>query len=668
MLVPIVSVVGRPNVGKSTLFNKIIGKRVSIVDDFPGVTRDGVCSFAEWNGKKFILVDTAGFNLDCKSSDILKKVQEKTQDYIQKSDAIIFVVDVKSKVTDWDFEIAKILKKSNKKVFLSVNKCDSLEELPSSFYEFYSLFKEDIFAISAVHGHGVADLLDCVVKNFKDNSYSRYDLDDEDSIKIAVLGKPNVGKSSLINKLLGEERLIVSEISGTTRDAIDVTIKYNDKEFTFIDTAGIRKKSKISENVEHYSILRSFMSVDRADIVILVIDALSAFTEQELKIAGYIKKKYKSSIIAINKWDLIKDKNDNKINSFIQNLKQHFKFISYSPHVFISAKTGHNLKNLYELIDMVDRESKKRFTTGILNEMLSYFLSKMPTPTKKGKKLKIYYITQISCKPPTFTIFVNDKKILHFSYIRYLENQIRKEFCFKGSPLKFIIKENKKYDWGDFLFLKIFVIFMSCVLGYIIASFNFAIFISEKFYNKNIKSLGSQNAGTTNMFANFGKVPALVTLIGDVLKGFLAILITHFMSFKLFSVTGLIYIEYLVLIFAVLGHIFPVFHNFKGGKGIAVTAGGMLFIDIKVIIALITIFLIVLKFSRIVSLGSLSCSIFYPIITFFFNYFNNKISTKTTLICTIYTTLISIILIFAHKKNIKRIIDKKERKIGKWGF
>ncbi len=363
MLIPIVSVVGRPNVGKSTLFNKIVGKKISIVDDLPGVTRDGVYSLTDWDGIKFVLIDTGGFELNCKQDGILNKVQEKTKDCIKKSDAIIFVVDIRSGVTDLDFEIAKILKKSGKKVFLSVNKCDSTGDLPSSFYEFYSLFKKDVFAVSAVHGHGVGDLLDCITKSFNnfndDKTNSKHDFnadvsvndvnlneDNDNSIKIAVLGKPNVGKSSLVNKLLGEDKLIVSDISGTTRDAIDVTIKHGDKELIFIDTAGVRRKSRVSENIEYYSVLRSFISVERADIVILVIDAVCAFTEQELKIAGYIKKKFKSSIIAINKWDLIENKSENDVNKFIQNLNQHFKFMSYSPYIFISAKTGHNLKNL----------------------------------------------------------------------------------------------------------------------------------------------------------------------------------------------------------------------------------------------------------------------------------------------------------------------------------
>ena len=441
MIEPIVTIIGRPNVGKSTLFNKIIGKRKSIVDNSPGVTRDSVISHGEWNGKSFIVVDTAGFeNITKTSGYIMKELNTKIKYYVEQSNVIIFVVEIKSGIVSLDIEISNFLKKSGKTVLLCVNKCDSIGSLPDEFYEFYSLFQNNIFPVSAIHGNGFGDLLDCVAENLP--SFEKIEKENSDNIKVAIVGKPNVGKSSMLNKMLGEEKILVSDIAGTTRDSIDVLIKNNGKNFIFIDTAGIRKKSKIKESVEHYSVLRSFSSIERADVVIVVLDATLGAVEQDLKIAGYVKEKGKSSIIAINKSDLL-EKNKGFIENYVKRLDEKFNFMRYSPKIFISAKTGEKLKKLYGLIEEVNSQANLRLTTGMLNELLSYAISKVQPPSKKGKRLKIFYITQVSCKPPTFIIFVNKKELFNFSYKRYVENQIRKEFKFIGTPIKILIKESK---------------------------------------------------------------------------------------------------------------------------------------------------------------------------------------------------------------------------------
>ena len=443
MSTPIVAIVGRTNVGKSTLFNKIIGKKLSIVDDSEGVTRDGVFAYSNWNQKDFILIDTAGFESKTKTNKILELVNTKTKEYIEMSCAIIFVVSVKDGVLAKDLELASILKKTKKPIFLSVNRCDSIGDPPIEYYEFFSLFQENIFAISAIHGHKIGDLLDAVVKTFKNKKSEK--INENNAIKIAIVGTPNVGKSSLINALCGEEKLIVSDIAGTTRDSIDVKILKNDKEFIFVDTAGIRKKSKIKENVEKYSVLRSFIAIENSDITIILLDAKKGVVEQDLKIAGIIKEKGKGIIVAINKWDLIKKDNET-INRYVKELTQNFSFMPYFEYIFISAKTRQRIENLYGLIEEIDLENKKRLTTGMLNNLISYSISKAQPPSKKGKKLKIYYMTQVSIKPPTFVIFVNNKNLLHFSYKRYIENQLRAEFKFKGIPIKFIIREKNKSE------------------------------------------------------------------------------------------------------------------------------------------------------------------------------------------------------------------------------
>lgn len=436
MALPIVAVVGRPNVGKSTLFNKLIGQRLSIVEDTPGVTRDRIYSKCEWLNHEFMLVDTGG--IEPKANDvILSQMRRQAQLAIDKADVIIFVTDLKTGVTASDYDVASMLQKSGKPIVLCVNKCDTVGEPPMEFYEFYNLGLGEPYAISSVHGHGTGDMLDEVIKLLPSGEHEDYS---DEYIKVAVIGKPNAGKSSLINKISGEERAIVSSIAGTTRDATDTVIENSYGKYVFIDTAGIRKKSKVNEVIEHYSVLRAYMAVDRADVCIIMIDAETGFTEQDSKVAGYAHQQGKASIVAINKWDLI-EKDNNTMNEFLEKLKVDFSFMSYVPFIFISAKTGQRVEKLYNMINHVHEQHSTRITTGTLNDVLAMATTRVQPPSDKGKRLKVYYMTQASTNPPTFVIFCNKLDLFHFSYRRYIENQIRIAFKLDNTPLKFIIRE-----------------------------------------------------------------------------------------------------------------------------------------------------------------------------------------------------------------------------------
>ena len=433
----IVAVVGRPNVGKSTLFNRIVGKRMSIVDDTPGVTRDRIYAKAEWLGKEFMLVDTGGIEPDSKDV-ILSQMRMQAQLAIDKADVIIFVTDVTSGVTANDADVAAMLQKSGKPVVLRVNKCDGIGEVPPEFYEFYNLGLGDPIAVSSVHGHGTGDLLDAVFENMpEENPQREYS---EDAIKVAVIGKPNAGKSSLVNKIAGEQRMIVSNIAGTTRDAVDTVIERDGQEYVLIDTAGIRRKSKVNEQIEKYSVLRAYMAVDRADVCVIMIDATEGFTEQDSKVAGYAHEQGKASVIAINKWDAV-EKDGKTMQEFTKKLEVDFSFMSYAPFVFISALTGQRVDKLFEQIKYTYSQNIRRISTGTLNDMLGYATARVQPPSDKGKRLKLYYMTQASAKPPTFVIFCNDKELFHYSYQRYIENQIRESFGLDGTPIKIIARE-----------------------------------------------------------------------------------------------------------------------------------------------------------------------------------------------------------------------------------
>ncbi len=437
MAKPIVAIVGRPNVGKSTLFNKLTGQRLAIVEDTPGVTRDRIFCDCEWCGHKFLLVDTGGLepNID---DGLLAHMREQAQIAIDSADCIIMVGEIGAGVTAQDQDIAGMLMRSGKPVVLAVNKCDKVGEPPMELYDFYSLGIGDIVPISSVHGHGTGDLLDTVCENlhFDDN-----DEEEEDRIPVAVIGRPNVGKSSLINHILGENRLIVANEAGTTRDAIDTMVENQYGKFIFTDTAGLRKRGKVESGVERYSVLRSLAAVERSRVCVIMIDATVGFTEQDSKVAGYAHDQGKACIIAVNKWDAV-EKDSYTMDKMRKQLEEDFSFMSYAPILFISAKTGQRLDKLFETIQYVDVQNGTRIPTGALNEMLARSTARVQPPSDKGKRLKIFYITQSSTRPPTFVAFVNQKALFHFSYQRYIENQIRENFGLTGTPMRLLIREH----------------------------------------------------------------------------------------------------------------------------------------------------------------------------------------------------------------------------------
>lgn len=436
---PVVAIVGRPNVGKSTLFNKLIGKRLSIVDNTPGVTRDRIYGNCEWLGHNMLLVDTGG--IEPFSDDvILSQMRRQAELAITSADVIIFVTDIRSGVVAADSEVASMLQKSGKPIILCVNKVDNIGALPLEFYEFYNLGLGDPIAVSSVHGHGTGDLLDEVIKNIPEGSF---DDTDEDIVKVAVIGKPNVGKSSLINKISGEERAIVSDIAGTTRDATDTVIHNSHGDFVFIDTAGLRRKSKVEDQIEKYSVIRARMAVERADVCVIMIDANEGFTEQDSKVAGIAHDLGKACIIAVNKWDAV-EKTGTTMDVQRKKLMNDFSFMSYAPIIFISAKTGQRLDRLFELIKFVDTQNAMRISTGKLNDVLSAATTRVQPPTDKGRRLKIYYMTQASTRPPTFVCFVNSKDLFHYSYQRYIDNQIREVFGLEGTPTRYVVREREK--------------------------------------------------------------------------------------------------------------------------------------------------------------------------------------------------------------------------------
>lgn len=436
---PVVAIVGRPNVGKSTLFNALAGEMISIVKDTPGVTRDRIYADVTWLDKEFTMIDTGGIEPDSKDI-ILSQMREQAQIAIDTADVIIFITDVKQGLVDADSKVADMLRRSGKPVVLVVNKVDNFDKYMADVYEFYNLGIGDPVPISAASRLGLGDMLDIVAENFPEGSAQA---EDDDRPRVAIVGKPNVGKSSIINKLLGENRVIVSDIAGTTRDAIDTEILHNGKEYIFIDTAGLRRKNKIKEELERYSIIRTVTAVERADVVLMVIDATEGVTEQDAKIAGIAHERGKGVIIVVNKWDAI-EKSDRTMREYESDIRQVLSYMPYAEIMYVSAATGQRLNRLYDMIDMVIENQTLRIATGVLNEIMTEAVAMQQPPSDKGKRLKLYYITQVAVKPPTFVIFVNDKELVHFSYTRYLENKIREAFGFRGTSLKFFIRERKE--------------------------------------------------------------------------------------------------------------------------------------------------------------------------------------------------------------------------------
>lgn len=438
---PIVAIVGRPNVGKSTLFNALAGEKISIVKDYPGVTRDRIYADVTWLDKQFTMIDTGGIEPESKDL-MLTHMRQQAEIAIDTADVIIFLVDVRQGVVDADYNVANMLRKSGKPVLLVVNKVDNFDKFMSDVYEFYNLGIGDPHPISSSSKLGLGDMLDEVIKHFKPEDLEE---EEDERPRIAIVGKPNVGKSSIINKILGENRVIVSDIAGTTRDAIDTAVTHGEKEYVFIDTAGLRRKSKIKEELERYSIIRTVTAVERAEVVVLVIDAEEGVTEQDAKIAGIAHERGKGIIIAVNKWDAI-EKNDKTIYEYTNKIRDTLAFMQYAELIFISAKTGQRMHKLFDTIEMVIQNQNMRIQTGTLNEILMEAVALQQPPSDKGKRLKLFYITQVAVKPPTFVIFVNDKALMHFSYTRYIENKIRDTFGFKGTSLRFLIRERKEKE------------------------------------------------------------------------------------------------------------------------------------------------------------------------------------------------------------------------------
>ncbi|WP_411676645.1 ribosome biogenesis GTPase Der [Caproicibacter sp.] len=435
MALPVVAIVGRPNVGKSTLFNKLAGQRLSIVDDTPGVTRDRVYAESEWESRRFSIVDTGG--IEPGEDVILAQTRAQARLAMEAADVIVFVTDVRTGPVAADHEIAAMLMKSGKPVVLCVNKCDSIGDPPAEFYEFYNLGLGDPVGVSSVHGHGTGDLLDRVVSLFPDQNG---DAGPDEMIRVAVIGKPNAGKSSLVNKIAGEERCIVSDVAGTTRDAVDIAVENEFGRFLLIDTAGLRRKSRVDDNIERYSMLRAQMAVERSDVCVIMIDGTVGFTEQDSKVAGMAHEAGRACVIAVNKWDAV-EKDGYTMNAYEKKLREDFSFMSYAGILFISAKTGQRLDRLFQAIREASASNTRRVATGMLNEVLAQAVARVQPPTDKGRRLKIYYMTQVSIQPPTFVFFVNSKKLFHFSYQRFLENMIRDTFGFEGTPIRFLIRE-----------------------------------------------------------------------------------------------------------------------------------------------------------------------------------------------------------------------------------
>ena len=647
---PVVAIVGRPNVGKSTLFNVLAGEMISIVKDTPGVTRDRIYADVTWLDKEFTMIDTGGIEPESKDI-ILSQMREQAQIAIDTADVIIFITDVRQGLVDADSKVADMLRRSGKPVVLAVNKVDNFDKFMPDVYEFYNLGIGDPVPVSAASRLGIGDMLDAVIAHFPEHEAEEKE---DERPRVAIVGKPNVGKSSIINKLTGKQRVIVSDVAGTTRDAIDTNVKYNGKDYVFIDTAGLRRKSKIKEELERYSIIRTVTAVERADVVLVVIDATEGVTEQDAKIAGIAHERGKGIIIVVNKWDAI-EKNDKTMREYENNVRRVLSFMPYAEIMYVSAETGQRLNKLYDMIDMVIENQTLRVATGVLNEIMTEAVAMQQPPSDKGKRLKLYYITQVAVKPPSFVIFVNNKELMHFSYTRYLENKIREAFGFRGTALKFFIRERKER--------------LICVLvGYV-----FGLIQTGYLYGKkngvDLRKKGSGNAGTTNALRTMGWKAGGVTLLGDCFKCVAAVVVVHMIYGKTHTDMMPLLSMYAGM-GVVLGHNYPFYLNFKGGKGIAATAGLIISTtNIWIVLICLAAFIAIVATTRYVSLGSMTVVTIYLISVIVYGQHGGFHMENVAYLREMYgiAAFLMILAFWRHRANIKRLLSGTENKISVGG-
>ena len=641
---PLIAIVGRPNVGKSMLFNKIIGRRLSIVEDTPGVTRDRIYGESDWNGRKFTLVDTGGIEPNT-DNEILAFMRQQAQIAIDNATVIVLVTDIKTGMTAADQEVAGMLQRSKKPIVLAVNKMDSTGPADPEFYEFYNLGLGDPIAVSAVHGHGTGDLLDACLQYFPPETDEE---EDSDVIQVAIIGKPNVGKSSLTNRILGEQRVIVSDVAGTTRDAIDSYFENAAGKYNFIDTAGMRKKSKVDDAIEKYSVLRATMAIERSDVCLIMIDAQDGVTEQDTKVAGLAHEAGKACIIVVNKWDLV-EKDGKTMDRMREDIRRDLSYMTYAPIVFISAMTGQRVSRLFELINYVREQASMRITTGMLNSVLADAQTRVQPPTDKGRRLKIYYMTQVGIRPPHFVVFCNDKKLFHFSYRRYLENQIRSVFGLEGTPIIMTVRQKGE---GIAELSVVFTVALTLLVSYLLGCFNGSVMTSHFIIRDDVRQHGSGNAGLTNFYRTYGARYALCVIVCDMGKTVLACLIGGYL---MHWVAGDWTLGLLIAgIGCELGHMFPVFFGLRGGKGIL--SGGVLVLMLDWRVALIAwgLFAVLWLTTRYVSLGSVAATASMPVSVFLLMGHN--------WLYTVLSAAVAALVIWCHRGNIRRLLTGTEKK------
>ena len=638
---PVVAIVGRPNVGKSTLFNVLAGEMISIVKDTPGVTRDRIYADVTWLDKEFTMIDTGGIEPESKDI-ILSQMREQAQIAIDTADVIIFITDVRQGLVDADSKVADMLRRSGKPVVLAVNKVDNFDKFMPDVYEFYNLGIGDPVPVSAASRLGIGDMLDAVIAHFPEHEAEEKE---DERPRVAIVGKPNVGKSSIINKLTGKQRVIVSDVAGTTRDAIDTNVKYNGKDYVFIDTAGLRRKSKIKEELERYSIIRTVTAVERADVVLVVIDATEGVTEQDAKIAGIAHERGKGIIIVVNKWDAI-EKNDKTMREYENNVRRVLSFMPYAEIMYVSAETGQRLNKLYDMIDMVIENQTLRVATGVLNEIMTEAVAMQQPPSDKGKRLKLYYITQVAVKPPSFVIFVNNKELMHFSYTSF-------EILHQGKKGK-----------GSVIMERLICVLVGYVFGLIQTGYLYG-----KKNGVDLRKKGSGNAGTTNALRTMGWKAGGVTLLGDCFKCVAAVVVVHMIYGKTHTDMMPLLSMYAGM-GVVLGHNYPFYLKFKGGKGIAATAGLIISTtNIWIVLICLAAFIAIVATTRYVSLGSMTVVTIYLISVIVYGQHGGFHVENVAYLHEMYgiATFLMILAFWRHRANIKRLLSGTENKISVGG-